>query len=394
MRILMISDVYFPRINGVSTSIKIFSDELKKLGHQVTLIAPAYDKTEELVFDEAQQILRVPSRVVMFDHEDRLVRGEFLPELLEWATRRDFDICHIQTPFLAHRLGLKIARHLNIPVIETYHTFFEEYFYHYIPFLPKALLRYAARRLTSAQCNRLDAVIAPSTAMSDKLKTYGVAVPVNVIPTGIELNKFTGGDGVSFRKRHGIALSRPVMVHIGRVAFEKNIDFLLQVVAVLRTIIPDVLLVIAGEGPARQRLERLSRRLGISDNVKFIGYLDRETELLDCYRAGDVFVFASRTETQGLVLLEAMALATPVVSIAEMGTRDILIGARGAIIAENDVSDFAIKVQGVLLDRPRRNRLAEEAKNYAHQWRAEAFAMEMRDCYLRISQSIMLGAVA
>ena len=169
-------------------------------------------------------------------------------------------------------------------------------------------MRAAARRFSRAQCNDLDAVVVPSRAMRDVLHDYGVHVPVEIIPTGIELERLSGGDGAAFRQRHGIAPQRPVLVHVGRVAYEKNIDFLLRMLTRVRAAIPGVLLVIAGEGPARGHLQRLASQLGLERNMLFLGYLDRRNALLDCYCAGDAFVFASRTETQGLVLLEAMAL--------------------------------------------------------------------------------------
>jgi 1,2-diacylglycerol 3-alpha-glucosyltransferase len=152
----------------------------------------------------------------------------------------------------------------------------------------------------------------------------GVSSPVHIIPTGLRLAVFFNCDGVAFRARHGIAPERPVMAFVGRVAFKKNLDFLLRVTEQVRPDLPDVLSVIAGEGPVRASLERAVARRGRGNNVNYIGYLERKVELPACYRAADVFVFASKTETQGLVLLEAMALGVPVVGLAEMGTKDVL----------------------------------------------------------------------
>jgi glycosyltransferase involved in cell wall biosynthesis len=165
------------------------------------------------------------------------------------------------------------------------------------------------------------------------------------------------------------------------VAFEKNIDFLLRVVRELKRSHPDILLIIAGEGPAERHLRRLSQRLGLTDNVLFVGYLSRQGALADCYRAGDAFVFASRTETQGLVLLEAMSLGVPVVSTAIMGTRDILLGGQGALVAEENAVDFASKVRRLLDDADLRQRLGEQGREYAHQWTAEGPAQALLAFY-------------
>ena len=143
--------------------------------------------------------------------------------------------------------------------------------------------------------------------MKDVLRTHGIERPITVVPTGIDRREFTRGDGAALRRRHGVSAERPMLVYVGRVAHEKNLDFLLDMLAALRPRLPGVLLALAGEGPAAPHLRRRVRKLGLADTVLFVGYLRRDGELQDCYTAGDLFVFASRTETQGLVLLEALA---------------------------------------------------------------------------------------
>jgi len=178
------------------------------------------------------------------------------------------------------------------------------------------------------------------------------------------------GDGTRFRRRFELPADRPLLLYVGRVAYEKNIDFLLRMFVKLRAQRPDDLFVIAGEGPAREHLAKLSRSLGVQDAVRFIGYLDRASELPDCYAAGDAFVFASRTETQGLVLLEAMAQGTPVVSTAELGTRSILTPGCGAFVVAEDEGEFASAVaQALALPKgdPRRGQLRAHAESWASQ---------------------------
>jgi glycosyltransferase involved in cell wall biosynthesis len=276
---------------------------------------------------------------------------------------------------------VRVARRRGLPVVATYHTLFEEYLFHYVPLVPRSLMRAAARRISRTQCDALDAVVVPSTAMRDTLERYGVRSRIEIVPTGVPLPEFSCGDGARFRAEHGIATSRPLLVYVGRVAFEKNIEFLLRVLALVRRGVPDVLLVVCGEGPALAHLKRLARKLGIEDAVRFVGYLDRATRLLDCYRAADAFVFASRTETQGLVLLEAMALGVPVVSTAVMGTRDIVAPERGAIVAGDDAADFAACVTRLLRDPPLRARLSAEGREYAGCWSASALAQRMEAFY-------------
>jgi len=380
VRILFITDVFFPRVNGVSTSLQTFWRELEALGHEVTIIAPEYGQQAR----RAPSLIRIPARVVMFDPEDRMMHKRRILDLGGELRRQDFDLIHIQTPFVAHYAGVSLARRLNLPRIETYHTFFEEYLFHYVPFLPKPWLRFAARRFSRAQCNEVDAVVVPSTAMRDVLAGYGVRSHMEVLPTGIQLEKFAGGDGERFRALHNIPPKRPLLLHVGRVAFEKNIGFLLRMVRQVKATVADILFVIAGEGPALQSLRREALDLGLADNVLFVGNMDRESTLLDCYRAADVKVFASRTETQGLVLLEAMALGVPVVSTAVMGTKDVLQPGCGAEVVAEDAREFAAAVVHVLGDSALAARLSDAGKGYVKSWSAPVMARRMVDLYQKV----------
>lgn len=359
----MVSDVYFPRVNGVSTSIQTLRQVLAEAGHASVLVAPQYPAA-----DAEPGIVRVPGWQIPRDPEDRLMRPRALAAALDRLDPADFDLVHIHTPFLAHRAAVHWARRHGLPCVETYHTLFEEYFHHYLPFLPKSWLAAAARRISRKECDGVSAVIAPSSAMKHALLTYGVSRPIHVIPTGLKLADFAACDGPAFRVRHRIAADRPVILYVGRVAFEKNLDFLLRVTEEVWRSRPDVMLVIAGEGPARASLERAVAKRGLAHNVRFVGYLERRTELPACYCAADVFVFASKTETQGLVLLEAMALGVPVVGLAEMGTRDVLQEGQGCRIAPDDVAGFARVLTPLLADRATAQALGAAGKTYAANW--------------------------
>lgn len=384
MRLLMISDVYFPRITGVSTSIQTFARAFVDKGHAVTLIAPDYSAAGGEAAPEPFEVLRIPSRYLVIDPEDRMLRPRELRRHDRELASRGYDLVHIQTPFFAHYLGLGLAKRLNIPVVESYHTFFEQYLHHYVPFVPTRWMQRLARYFSTAQCNDVDALAVPSHAMLEVLKQYGVETPATVIPTGIELVQFSQGDGSRFRARWGIPAERPVLVHVSRLAFEKNIDFILRMLVRVKTRVPDVLLVIAGEGPARHRLERLAGHLGLTGNTLFTGYLERDGSLEDCYCAGAAFVFASRTETQGLVLLEAMALGVPVVSTAVMGTKEVLAGGSGSLIADDDEQDFADKAIRLLTEPELRARLAVEAVDHAASWSAPVLADRMLRFYEQV----------
>ena len=387
MNVLMISDVYFPRVNGVSTSIETFRKELSQRGASVTLIAPDYG-----AHGEEKDIIRIPSKKVMFDPEDRMMSYRSIIALKEELRDREFDLVHIQTPFVAHYAGVAMAKELGVPKIVTYHTFFEEYLYHYIPFLPASWMRALARRFSRTQCNDVDGIVVPSHAMAKTLEQYGVQKPLHLIPTGIPEAMFESGERAAFREKYGIPHDTPVMLFVGRVAFEKNLEFLLHATDMARRKIPDLLLVIAGEGPALKSIEKLAGSLNLEKNVRMIGYLDREKGLRDCYSAADVFVFASRTETQGLVLLEAMAAGVPVISTAHMGTKDILKEESGAVVPQDDVTDFAEAITDMIHKVEVRSERALQAHRYARTWSSGAMADKMRDLYKNMKEGSSTGA--
>ncbi|MBS0580205.1 MAG: glycosyltransferase [Proteobacteria bacterium] len=378
MRVLFVSDVYFPRVNGVSTSIRTFRQDLAEAGVQTLLVAPRYAGPDS---PDALPVLRVPAAGVPGDPEDRRMAWGRLQRELAGLPRGAFDLVHVHTPFIAHYAGVRFARRAGIPCIATYHTFFEEYLHHYLPVLPRSAGRFIARHFTRAQCAQVQALIAPSEPMRVVLEAYGVRTPIHVLPTGLAADRFRAGDGAAFRRRAGIAPRRPLMTYIGRVAHEKNIGFLVQVLARVLRELPEAVLVIAGEGPAREGLRARVSSLGLAGSVHFAGYLPRDRELLDCYAAADAFVFASRTETQGLVLLEAMAQGAPVVSTAELGTRSILVEGSGALVVPEEAGTFAAAVVRVLSDPGLREGMAARGRAHARTWSSAVMAHRLARLY-------------
>jgi 1,2-diacylglycerol 3-alpha-glucosyltransferase len=378
VRVLFISDVYFPRVNGVSTSVRTFRQDLLGCGVETALVAPDYGVDYE---DTEPSVLRVPGAGVPGDPEDRRMRWGALNWVLEDLRREAFDLVHIHTPFIAHYAGVKFARRAGIPCVATYHTFFEEYLHHYVPVLPRRFGRLIAKAFTRSQCRDVQGLIAPSEPMRDVLLAYGVTTPIHVLPTGLPEDRFKLGVGARFRAEQGLPADRPLVTYVGRVAHEKNIEFLVKVFAEVRRDIPTALFVIAGEGPAREPLRQLVARMGLSDSVRFVGYLDRNTSLLDCYAAADVFVFASRTETQGLVLLEAMAQGTAVVSTAELGTKFVLKPGCGALVVPEQKKEFAAAVAKVLQDKPLRDELRIRGRAYAQTWSSRLLAQRLAEIY-------------
>lgn len=390
MNILMLSDVYFPRVNGVSTSIQTYCRELVRMGHSVTIVAPDYGAADT---DGDFEIVRLPSRRIFFDPEDRLITRSSLAGVIDALAARPWDVIHIHTPFRAHQIGVRLARRTGCATVESYHTYFEEYVANYLPWLPRRIGRFAVRSFSRRLCADVDHLIVPTAQMASVLRGYGIRTPSTVIATGIPLDEFRGGDRARFRARHAIEDGRPVLLTVGRLAIEKNIDFLLDVARRLAPEFPDLVFVIAGEGPDADRLKARVAQLGLVGNVRFLGNLDRHTQLLDCYAAADVFVFASSTETQGLVLIEAMAVGVPIVSTAVMGTATVLEHARSARISEENVGSFADHVAGLLRSPDARAELAKAGPADAEGWSSPALMTRAVELYARLHTGAVPSAM-
>ena len=378
MKILFISDVYYPRINGVSTSIKSFKENLEQLGHEVRLIAPKYSNHR----CSEKWIKRVPSFQVPYDPEDRLMNYFQLRKLKKWVESEKFDLIHIHTPFMAHYFGLNLRKTLSIPCIETYHTFFEDYLHHYIPWLPEKFGRRFARWVSRRQCNSVDGVVVPSKPMLDVLTQYGIDKPMSVIPTGIDKHFLTKRNSDVFKLNYQLPMNKKILLYVGRVAKEKNIEFLLHVVKNISREYKDILLLITGEGPADKDLDLKIKELGIYEFVKRLPYLDRGNELPQCYSAADVFVFSSKSETQGLVPLEAMAQGTPVVAIAEMGIASVIKNNEGAFATKDNLEEFVSCVKKLISNDKLHASQSKKAYKYVKEnWAASVQAEKVVSFY-------------
>lgn len=227
----------------------------------------------------------------------------------------------------------------------------------------------------------MDAVIVPSAAMAGRLGEYGVKRPLHILPTGIPLDRFGGGNRQAFRHAQGLPEDRPAALFLGRLGHEKNLRFLLEAHSHALKTCPELLLILAGEGPAEADLKETAKLLGILDSVRFLGNMDRQIALPDCLAGVDFFAFASLTETQGLVLLEAMASGLPVVALAEMGTKDILKPESGAQVPEGTPEDFGRAMAQVAQDKALREQMAQASRCWAAGWSDDRLTQRLADLY-------------
>ncbi len=381
MKIALVTDTYYPRINGVSASTQIFADEFAKLGHEVHIYAPAFPNHIDV--SDHLKIYRFPSWYLFFDPEDRLGHPGGDKKLIQQFIDKKYDIVHTQTPFTIGGPAVKWARKSGAKVVHTYHTLFAAYVEHYLWFLPKALSVWYAKTASRRYCDSCDLLITPSTEMRDVLAGYNVSKPIEVIPTGIRLERFQGRDPQRFRKLKGYKPEDRILLFMGRVAEEKNIDFLLRVVNRLRPRVPNIQFLIAGEGAAKKHLEKMTVDLKMTDCVHFAGYLSKE-DWRDCYAGADLFVFASITETQGLVVTEAMAAETPVVAVAEMGIKDVMASGRGGLTTQLNEDEFTEAVYKMLTDKALYDQKKSETLAEADKWSSTSMAKRMLEAYEKI----------
>lgn len=386
MRIAMITDTYWPRVNGVAMSVDAFRKELGRLGHQVVVLCPRYPAHDgDPVTDEAG-VQRFASFNPLVSKEDRLVRA--------WEQRRVFafldqfapDVVHIQTELALGNMGRRWGVKRGKPVVITSHTYFEKYVKFYVPWLPARITEAVTRGITSRALGAADLVVVPSEAMKRVLVGYGIQKPFRVIPTGLNPDDFAGVDKA--REKASSSLygpyprlrGRKILLFVGRVGQEKNLDFLLDVVRALKPRFPGFTLLMVGDGPYRKTIEALAVREGLEEQILMAGYIDR-SEIRHAYALADVFVFASKTETQGMVTIEAMLCGTPVVAIGEMGTREVMGGDNGGFMVPDDVGAFTDRVGQLLSDDALLREKSEEAGRYAQNWLIGAMAQKLARTY-------------
>ncbi|MGC8764418.1 MAG: glycosyltransferase [Brevinematia bacterium] len=382
MKVVVGTDTYWPRVNGVTVSVQTLKRELEKLGHECYVFAPAYTDTREV----EKNIIRVPALgVATISKEDRLTNPFAQKMVFKKLDEIKPDIIHVQTEFTMGLMIKKYALKHKIPLIITCHTFWEEYIHHYIPYFPEKLEKSLVIYLTKRFFRNARFIIVPTTRMEEKLKTYDVKAQTVVVPTGIAPEDFAGVSKEEERERSFLFEKYPIkgkkiLLYVGRVGHEKNISFLLKSMQKLKEKYSNFVLIIVGDGPARAEFEKMAAELNIRENVIFTGYMDR-TIIKRVYALADVFTFASKTETQGLVTVEAMICRTPVVAIGEMGTKDVMQGDNGGFMVKDDLDEFTERVYQLLTDEKLYQKKSKEAYEYAMNWTTDKQILKIVEVY-------------
>ncbi|MDD5558816.1 glycosyltransferase [Candidatus Methylomirabilis sp.] len=371
-----------PLLNGLAVSIQQFALHMRRLGHRVFIFAPRYPDCPDVEPDT----YRFPSLRVPTHHRYAVPIPAVAVGLHRLIARLGLQVIHTHHPFLVGPYAYRLARRLRVPCVFTYHTLYEHYA-HYLPVVSPMAARVAEAR-SHAFANRADLVIAPTSGVQERLRRHGVTVPIEVIPTGIEPPEESKESKAQIRRRLGVPEDNgPVLLYVGRLAREKNLGLLLRAIHAAVRVVPNLTLLVVGEGDDERSLQRLAAHLEIADRVHFVGPVPHQT--VGCwYQAADLFVFPSVSETQGLVVLEAMAHGLPVLAVRSVGTSDFIIDGVNGALADDTEGDFVQRLLTLLCNGASLHRYAEQGRVSAMKLTAEASAVRLLEVYERLLNPI------
>ncbi|NEW66780.1 glycosyltransferase family 4 protein [Carnobacteriaceae bacterium zg-84] len=308
MKIAMFTDSYFPQVSGVATSIKILSEELEKMGHDVTIFTTTDPHVDEN--ENNDKIVRIASVPFIFFTDRRLVIGG-MNKAYKIAKEKQFDIVHTHTEFGMGLIGKYVAYRLKIPTVHTYHTMYEKYL-HYIA--NGYLVRHShVRFLSHSFCNHTSGVIAPGPQIFEILKGYDIETDIQIIPTGVPIPEKVTSVRTNIRQALGLSDEHLVLLSLSRLAKEKSLDKIIDAFPHVLVQYPNARLVFVGDGPARKSLEEQVSELSLQDTVIFVGEIQND-DVYKYYQMSDIYVNASESETQGLTYLESLVNGLPVIA--------------------------------------------------------------------------------
>jgi glycosyltransferase involved in cell wall biosynthesis len=383
LKIAMFTNNYLPFIGGVPISIDRLQRGLQKKRHHVLVVAPVYPDQD--ANENPDEIARVPVFIHLGQKNEFPVANIFSLRTIRKIMALRPDVIHLHHPFWMGSLGLFLARRLNIPSVYTYHTRLE-YYAHFVP-LPGVLFRnLISHSMIRRFANRCDAVVVPTESAEEYLRVLGVKSQIFVQPTGIEFDRFSRikkDEILALRRRLGIGEGK-ILLTVSRLSREKNMDFLLEAASrVMQQSPTPVHLVIIGDGAEKTRLQDKARKLGIGAGVWFAGHVSPQDIPLYC-GLGDVFVFTSRSETQGMVILEAMAAGLPVVAIRSSGIDDVIRNGFNGYKTRSKQDLWCERVEELLRDEEQRRKLGRNAQKFAQNFSVQRFGEEMTRVYAHV----------
>lgn len=362
MRICHFTNTFLPHVGGVARAVQTLLEDQRRARHRVLVVAPEFD--EGLAPRRIERsVVRIPA-FTHFNDSDFSVRIPFAATLSQRLAKFRTDIIHAHHPFLLGDTALREAASRQVPIVFTHHTLYEQYT-HYLPIENEAVGDIAAE-IATRFANNCSAVIAPSQSVADIIRSRGVEAPVHVIPTGIDYRQIAQGDGARARKRWHIPPAAPLIGHLGRFAVEKNLPYLAAAVARALKRNRQTWAIFVGDGPTRTEMDRIFNSAHVAERVIFTGKLSGR-RLHDACAAMDLFAFTSKSETQGLVLAEAMVSGTPVIALNASGAREVVRDRHNGRLlpADATIEHFARALSGAVHSLESRGRWSEAARRTA-----------------------------
>jgi glycosyltransferase involved in cell wall biosynthesis len=380
----MFTNTYLPHVGGVAKSVASFAEDLRAMGHAVLIIAPTFPDTPPKK-EERHQVLRVPAWQ-NFNGSDFSVRLPLPFTINNKLEKFQPDIIHSHHPFLIGDSALRLARQHNVPLVFTHHTLYERYT-HYVPFDSKAMKRFVIY-LSTLYANMCNRVIAPSATVAGLLKKRGVKTTIEEIPTGVDVDFFAQDQDNSFRKANGISEDTLVIGHLGRLAPEKNLHYLSEAVSIYLENNPRAVFLVVGAGPSEEDIRNIFEQKGLLNRLILAGKKSGK-DLVSAYQTMDLFVFASKTETQGMVLTEAMAAGKPVIALDASGVREVVRDdENGRLLNANaPAKDFASAIKEFVQDTEKQKRWQKEALKTAKLFSRENSTQKLLNLYKDVCDS-------
>ncbi len=377
MKIVFFVEIYLPVLNGVVVSVQTYRRALEDMGHEVFIVAPGFPNVAQEKNVLRLYSVRYPSKT------DYRLTFPYPSAHFEALERMKPDIVHTHSPFFMGAYARKMSRKLRAPFVFTFHTQYWEYA-HYVP-LPQAPVRRAAVKWSKNFCNSCDGIVSPSQRIKDVLQSMDVRPPVRVLPTGIFPDEIKNASDSGALSRYGIPCDKTLLVTAGRLAREKNFLFLMTALAPLLKENPEYHLVFIGGGPEEETLKTQCQSLELSSRVSFAGHIPK-LEVLKLMHHGKLFVFASKTETQGLVILEAMGAGLPVVALRATGVDEVVEDGAEGFLCEESEREFCEKAGAVLSNNEMREAMRSAAQKKAENFSAPVLAKNLLSFYRELQE--------
>jgi len=358
VNIAFFTESYKPYISGVTVSIENLYNQLKKLGHSVYVFAPSYPEDK----GSDPNIFRFSSLGTKRYPRFRLAIP-YSKNIISDISSLKLDIIHSHSPFQLGVMSQSIAKKLNLPFVYTFHTIFSDYL-HYVPFIPCAISKPMLNTWLNNFCNKANAVVVPTNQIKTMLIRQGIKSRIETIPSGLDYDQIDSAKPFALKEKYSISPDKKVLLYVGRLSKEKNLIFLFDSFKLIYSSNPNVHFILTGGGPKEKEYKKLVSKMNLSENITFTGQIGRN-EIFRFYKAADIFVFSSKTETQGLVIGEAKAAGLPAVGVAASGTSEMIIDNVDGFLTSESTEVFSNSVLRILSDADLAENMSAKAREDA-----------------------------